>query len=192
MAKFTDNRGREHELVITVSTIREIKKTFNFDVAKLLLEDSKELAKMIDDPIIMCEICYTVAEYRKPAADRMKVEEFYDGLSGDCLDAALKALLESVADFYPRSEQRAFLRSLTEKAISVESKAYAKAKTKLDAMSTDQLLELAEKTGKSQVATSSPSPATTEPSASVSPSEPSSSVSSSPELSASESTKSPS
>lgn len=131
MAKFTDSKGREYELVVTVKTLQVCKAEKEFDLAKLLYPGSHEIQRITDDPILMCELCYLVSQHRIPTDQRVPIQEFYDGLSGDTLDQAMGALLDSIADFYPRPEQRAFLRDLKEKAIGVTAKVFKEARESL-------------------------------------------------------------
>jgi hypothetical protein len=177
MAKFKDSKGREYELVVTVKTLQVCKAEKELDLAKLLYPGSHEIQRITDDPILMCELCYLVSQHRLPTEQRIPIQDFYDSLAGDALDEAMGALLDSIADFYPRPEQRAFLRDLKAKAIGVTAKVFKEARANLEKV---DLTPTTTEATTTLTETNSDSVATTTGESQNSPSEPSSSATNSP------------
>lgn len=144
MAKFTDNAGREHVLAISIFTIRELKKPpLEFDLPKLLVAGSAELARVLEDPVILCDLAYFISQLGKPEAERVDAESFYMALGGDALSNATSALLEALADFCPSPEERAFLRDLKTKAEGAAEASFAIARKKLATIDLTNLSSLA-------------------------------------------------
>lgn len=182
MAKFKDTNGVEYELLVTVQTLQLAKKEREFDLAKLLYPGSREIERITEDPILLCDLCWLVAQHRKPADQRGKVEDFYAALAGDALDGAMEALLDAIADFYPRPEQRAFLRDLKKKAKGVTAKALQEAQASLAKIEVENLTKTVTEPNPTISSSTDSTPSSSLP---TNPSEPSGSVSSSPESSGS-------
>lgn len=137
MAKFTDTNGIEHELRVTVQTVRLCREQLQFDLPKIVLPGSKEVERFLDDPLFTCELLYFVSEHRKPEGERLPTAAFYDGLAGDALDEAQLALIDAISDFFPRPEHRAFLRCLKAKAVNKTDRVFRLATKKLHQMESE-------------------------------------------------------
>lgn len=103
MASFTDTQGRKWNLVLTVADVKRVRKMLDFD---LLRDDMGEMiAELSKDQVTFCDVLYVLL---KPDADTAGVtdEEFGRSMSGDSLDAALKAFFEAFPLFFPNPRDR--------------------------------------------------------------------------------------
>lgn len=143
MATFTDNSGREHELVVTIHTLRQLKKPpLAFDLPKLLVAGSSELQRVIEDPVILCDLAFFITQLGKPESEQISPESFYQAMAGDALNQAHSALIEALADFCPSPEERAFLRDLKTKAEGAAEAKFAMARRRLEMIDLEKLSSL--------------------------------------------------
>lgn len=115
MKPFKDNKGRQWEIDVNVSSIRRVK-----DVTGIRLDgDQQELAVKLNDVINLCNVLFVLC---KPQADAQGVtdEQFGESLAGDVLGAAVDALREAITDFFP-SRQRTVMTAALAKAREVET-----------------------------------------------------------------------
>lgn len=98
MGRFTDNRGNDWVVEVTVSTIKRVRSLTDVDL--LDTEGGQILKDLASDPILLADVLYAVC---KPQADERDIsdEEFGEGLAGDAIANATDALLEALSDFFP-------------------------------------------------------------------------------------------
>jgi hypothetical protein len=105
MATFTDAKGRQWDLSLTVGMVRLVRERIKVDLGKVLA-DGQQLAdlivgepeKFVDLLWVMCE--QQAKEMTPPVSD----SDFGYGFGGPTIEAATDALIASIADFSHRSK----------------------------------------------------------------------------------------
>jgi len=138
MKTFKDTTDRTWNIMINVSAIKQVRSALDVDLLGII-EGSKVLEKLIDDPVTLCDVLYVLI---KPQADAQQVtdEEFGAALGGDVLEKAVEALLGELIDFFPQAK-RAALRRLLEKIDQLEKKVADRVIAEIDSGRLDQMLE---------------------------------------------------
>lgn len=128
MKRFRDSEGREWLVSLTVDTVRRVKGTLDVDL--LDLQKDSLLARLVDDPITLCDVLYVIC---RPEADERGItdEQFGRCLAGDVIDDATTALLEGLVDFFPR-RRREVLQKALEKLKHLEDRSIQLALARLD------------------------------------------------------------
>lgn len=132
MGTFRDSNGLEWLVGFTVYDARRCKQVLGLD----LLDSPKDAVKLAGDVGLAVDVLWLVCE-RQAAERGITDEAFGRSLAGDAIEAAIKVLLEAVADFFPQG-QRAILRGLLAKHDQAKTQAEAMATTKLAAV--DQVM----------------------------------------------------
>jgi hypothetical protein len=132
MAKFTDNNGKQWQLLITVGSLAKVKADAGVNLS-IVSKDTSWLEAIYGDPAKLGEILWSLCERQAEAAG-VTPEQFVDGLTGEVLGAAGDALVASVCDFFPRS---AVAKAIKEKLPAILAQADAKAITAIRTISTD-------------------------------------------------------
>lgn len=99
MRCFTDSLKRGWNVTIDVPTLKRVRTLAGVNLAEMLGE--RLAMQLVNDPILLVDVLFAVV---KPQADAQKIsdEMFVEGIRGDVLDSAVKALLEELADFFPQ------------------------------------------------------------------------------------------
>ena len=116
MRIFKDSMGREWALDITVSALKRIRTIAGIDLGDLQeLLSGKPLDRLAADVVLLGDALYAALfpEIQRRGLSR---EDFESGLVGDALNASSIALLESLADFFPKGPG-ALLRAILAKAM---------------------------------------------------------------------------
>lgn len=100
---FTDNKSRIWTVEFNVTVAKRIRALLDID--PLSAEPGKDLATVINDPIMLADVLYVVC---KPQADAAGVtdEQFGEGLAGDAINAATAALMEAYIGFFSDPRKR--------------------------------------------------------------------------------------
>lgn len=98
MHKFKDCEGREWGIAINVSAVKRVKDALQLDL--LDVADGKLLAELSDDPMLLCNVLFVLCE-KQCEANGVSDEQFGEGLAGDSIADATKALMEELVDFFP-------------------------------------------------------------------------------------------
>lgn len=100
MAQFTDKNGTVWQIVIDVTTAKRCIKSLGFD--PLTLADGGEI-KRLNSPVFLVDLLYVIC---LPQIDDRKMtdEQFAANLVGDPINDATAALLEGVAEFFPKDK----------------------------------------------------------------------------------------
>lgn len=112
MATFTDRNSRTWTLRLTISRAEAIKDRLNLDLAD---PEFRDLIKLEGDSILTARTIFLLIDDNPPPDP----DDFFDAFDGDTFDAAAKALIEAVSDFFPpaRKSLLSKLRETTEAAI---------------------------------------------------------------------------
>ena len=123
-------------------------------------------------PCLLCDILFCLV---KPEADAKSIsdEDFGRALAGDALGAATDALLQEIADFFPKG-RREIMQRILQKLTALQDKATSLALLKLDDPELDRQME-AELRSAMEGALDKPGPTTSTSDAGSSPGSPASS-----------------
>ncbi len=130
MKKFTDTKNRDWTVSVTVGSVKRVKgsvayedggKLVPLDLMRVL--DGRLLERLAEDAELLCDTLYALCE---PEAKTRNIDamDFAEGLGGDVLDEASRALLAEIVDFFPGA-RRTVLRRLAAKTEQVRMKANA-------------------------------------------------------------------
>lgn len=112
MPKFTDNKGQEWPVEVTVGTVKRVRKLLDVDLLEIL--GGKLIEKLRIDPVFLVDLLYVVV---KPEADALKVtdEDFGYRMAGQAIEDGTSALLEAIVSFFPSPGDRANLKQILDK-----------------------------------------------------------------------------
>lgn len=126
MPVFKDAGGREWVVSIDVNALRRVRDRLGLNLTDLV--GGETLDRVTKDPVLLVDILYVLCESAAKAAD-VDAEAFASELRGDALDAAVTAMLESLADFFPSRRGR-LLRQIIERGRRIEDRLLAEAERK--------------------------------------------------------------
>ena len=134
MKTFTDNTGRAWQIAINVDAIKRVKALASVDLLDAV--DGKLIERLVDDPVLLCDVVYSLC---KPLADAAGVsdEDFGRSMAGDAIEHATSAMLEELVDFFP-SRRRALLAKAVGKLRTLEAMVLSAAETRLDELDLDK------------------------------------------------------
>lgn len=137
MKTFTDNAARTWTVQVNVDAIKRVRDLTRVNLLDVV--DGKLLEQLTSDPILLCDVIYSLA---KPEADARSVSDvdFGRAMGGDAIDAATTALLEELVDFFP-SARRAVLAKAMTKLKKLQATALAAVEARLDSTELDALME---------------------------------------------------
>lgn len=148
MPQFHDAEQRPWECHLTIGSLRRVREAHGLDLKDVA---GDALQRAVGDPETLCAIWWTlVAE--KAAGRDVSRESFEDAFRGDAIEEAAGALIEGLADFFPR-RLGAVLRAALAKGRAVQDEQLAKAHSALET-STDSSTS----SPASSASTPSPSP----------------------------------
>ena len=99
MRKFTDDKGRDWDISVSVWTLKRVRESCGVLLTTLLEENAKLFADLFTDPVLLCDIAWVLVEDQ--AKDRqVDVRDFCLGVMGDSLGNMRNAVLESTVDFF--------------------------------------------------------------------------------------------
>lgn len=139
MKTFTDNAARAWTIQVNVDALKRVKSLLDVDLMEAV--DGKLLQRMLDEPILLCDIIYALC---KPQADAagVKDEDFGRAMAGDAIDNATQALLEELVDFFPQ-RRRALLTKVLDKLKKLDSLALATVTDRIEKIDLDKVMSSA-------------------------------------------------
>ncbi len=142
MAAFVDGKQRKWEVAVTVTTLVKAKSLLAIDLLTIIDKDSPLLARLIEDPVLLCNLLYVTV---KEQADAQKIsdEEFGRGLSGDTLNDATRAFLEGLADFFRSTTKRTALKAVTKAVFAAEDRLTKALEARVESGELDRIAEAA-------------------------------------------------
>lgn len=130
MAKFLDHTGHEWRVLLTYGSAKRVKEATGVNLALAGQGAVEWVDALFGDPGALVGVLWELCAEQAQRAN-VTPEQFGERFDGATLDAAGNALLEAVADFFPRSR---IAQALREKLPQVIAKAEAEAVAKLEAM----------------------------------------------------------
>ena len=138
MPAFKDTNGHEWLVKLDGPKIREVRQACNVDLGAL---DGSVFDRLDRDPVLLVDVLWVLC---RGQANGITDVQFGEALVGDPIEAATKALVDAVTDFFP-SRKRLLLRSLADKQAALVEKGTALALAKLnDPTLEDRLLAATE------------------------------------------------
>lgn len=136
MQAFSDTTGRKWLIDVNYTTAKRVKQLTGLD-----LFDDEAFEKIGKDNFLLLEIICAICE------DEMKergvsANELGKALSGDVIDNAVTAFMESYINFTPNERRRQILRSLVSKAKAAEPLLLARAETAVERMTSETIADL--------------------------------------------------
>ncbi|MEO1617639.1 MAG: hypothetical protein AAFV88_17445 [Planctomycetota bacterium] len=128
MQKFIDRRGRVWIVDIDNTTLRRVKALT--DVRLLDAIDGDLVTGLSSDPLLLGDVLFAIC---KPQADQQDVDDeaFAEGLAGDSIDEACKALVDALVAYFPESRRR-LLRKAADKQKMIEMRGLEAIEKRLD------------------------------------------------------------
>lgn len=127
MKTFTDTAGRTWTISLNGHTMKMVKDLIEFDLMGVV--NGKLLERLINDPVLLCDVVYALVKEQADAQGVTDIE-FGRSMAGDSIDLATTALLEELADFFPR--RRRALNTAIKKLRRLETMAIEVAMKKLE------------------------------------------------------------
>lgn len=121
MQAFTDNEGRTWTVHVTPNTLKRVKARLDVELLDVVCGDLLE--RLLRDPLLLADVLYAICE-PEVTAQGLRDEQFWEALTGDVVEAATRAVLEGVADFFP-SPDRANIRQVIRAAFQAKDHARA-------------------------------------------------------------------
>ena len=128
MQKFIDRRGRVWIVDIDNTTLRRVKALT--DVRLLDAIDGDLVSRISSDPLLLGDVLFAIC---KSQADQQNVddESFAEGLAGNSIDDACKALVDALVAYFPESKRR-LVRKAADKQTLIETRGLAMIEQRLD------------------------------------------------------------
>lgn len=111
MASFKDLNGREWTIELDAPTVRQIRTECGG--IDLLGDDGKAYDRMYDDPLLLCDVLWSILKDEAQAAG-IDGKQFFKAVKGDPFEFALAAIQKAITDFFP-SQRRKLLETVAEK-----------------------------------------------------------------------------
>ncbi len=125
MQTFTDFKGDRWDVVISVDTVRRVRRTLDIDILQ-----AETFLKQLQDIVTLCDILYLICE--KEAGERaIDSEEFGRRLLGSALRQARDALMEAYINFTPDPAGAEKLRLIADRYAVVGEKMLSTLETKM-------------------------------------------------------------
>ena len=136
MKTFVDNAGRTWTVAINVDAIKRVRDLADVNLLEVI--EGKLLERLIGDPVLLCDVIYSVC---KPEADAKNVTDvdFGRAMAGDAIDGGTTALLEDLVDFFPQGRRRVLAKALA-KLRKFETAALSAVEVRLDSPELDRRL----------------------------------------------------
>lgn len=134
MKTFVDNAGRTWTVAINVDAVKRVRDLAHVNLLEVI--EGKLLEKLIGDPVLLCDVIYSVC---KPEADTKSITDvdFGRAMGGDAIDGATTALLEELVDFFPQGRRRVLSKAL-EKLRKFETAALEAVQVRLESPELEQ------------------------------------------------------
>jgi len=127
MAKFKDNKGNEWIVPVNSTTVKRVRDVLDIDLVDL---NQTTINRLIEDTVLLVDVLWVLCE-RQAKSKKVSEEGFAERLVGDPIDAAVDALLEAIANFFP-ALRRSLLLKANEKVKTIRQKGADLAFAKID------------------------------------------------------------
>ena len=131
MRTFKDKKGREWQIDLSITTVKQVKDLVKLDL--LDIAKAQPIQRLAADPVLLVDTLFVVCMAQTKELN-ISDEEFGRGMGGDVLDEAVTAFIEEYIDFFQRAD-RANLKAAweaTKKAIELTGRMIGERISKLD------------------------------------------------------------
>lgn len=118
MRTFKDNEGREWQVRVDVTGVRDVRTDLDVNLLDLPDKEFALLTRLTTDLVLAVDVLYVLC--REQAAQRQVTDEqFGRAMYGDALQAGVEALVRETIDFFPDARRRAMLIKVIDKGLSL-------------------------------------------------------------------------
>lgn len=110
MSAFFDCKGRDWTLRLTVGVLADVRTHAGIDLGKAIRSEQSLSDLLFGDPSDLVKVLWVLVS-KKAEERQVTPEEFAHGFDGPALEQATEALLQAIADFFPRSRVAAALKT---------------------------------------------------------------------------------
>lgn len=137
---FTDRKKRDWTVAVSFRAAERLRDELGLDVFTLLSDKKNELLATLSTDLSKVVGAIAICCESQMHSRSVSPEDFAEGLFGDELEAATRALLEGIVDFYGPGKAPA-LRTMIEKVFAVQVKTAEKAAQLLNGDELDAAIE---------------------------------------------------
>lgn len=137
MATFKTGDNRDWVVRLDAMKIRDVREAYDIDLGSL--DFSKVAERLGADPVLLAEVIWGLCREQAEKSD-ITQRQFFEGLVGDAIDDAARALLQARADFSP-ARTRSLIQRQIETSDRIREKMATAAMAKLE--SSEERLEAA-------------------------------------------------
>lgn len=128
MAVFKTSDGRDWIVRLDAMKIRDVRESCDVDLGTL--DFAKVAERLGSDPVLLADVLWALCQ-DAAAKGSIQKQQFYEGLVGDAIDDAARALLQARADFSP-ARTRSLIQRQIETSDRIRAKMAAAAMAKMD------------------------------------------------------------
>ena len=140
MRTFKDNADREWSVAINVETVKRVRDVLGFDLLDVF--DGKSLERLARDAVLLVDVVYVVCQ-KEAEGQGVVSGEFGAAMAGDAIDAATKALLAELVDFFPSQSVRESLQTILHAMDRLTIKGASILKSRLTEEALDKIMQTA-------------------------------------------------
>lgn len=100
MRTFTDKAGRQWQVHLRVDDVQRVRDLAKVDLLRIVRDGGELLDRLGEDLVLLVSVIWALVQPQAQAA-AIAEADFREQMHGESLDAASKAMLEDLADFFP-------------------------------------------------------------------------------------------
>jgi len=148
---FKDKNDNEWNLSMTTGDLTAVRQATGVKLGEALRSESALVEALFTEPETFVRVLWVICE-KQAAAKNVTPEQFGYGFDGPAIERATQALLESIADFFPRSAMaQAIKRRLPEMLTSLDKRAVQEMDKAMDTISKGNVGALPASSGLTQI-----------------------------------------
>jgi hypothetical protein len=105
MRSFTDTKGREWSVDITVAAVRRVRDATSILLTSMYENRCSLMEKLASDVVLLVDVLWATCKPQAAEAG-ITAEQFAEAMGGNSLASATEALVRATADFFSSQEQR--------------------------------------------------------------------------------------
>lgn len=109
MRVITDLKKRQWDILITVGTVKRVRRALDLDIYDIAKEGF--LKAIIEDQIMLVDMFYVICQ-KQAEKEGVTDIEFGESFDGNHIDKAVAIFLEALVDFFPQSRRDAVRKAL--------------------------------------------------------------------------------
>lgn len=140
MRLFCDRMGREWAINANGATMAAVQTAANVNLFEIFNDNAALLSKLTTDMRMLGMVLWVFVR-QQAVAKSIDAEQFAEGLGGEALDAAMRALVDEVLDFFPNRAAANAARKAMEKLKEAERIATERAFADIEKLSPSDLAD---------------------------------------------------